>query len=132
LKRHEELGLPGPDDKPYWEKIEVVAKYLGTDGCSGPAFEVYVRACWEHDIHYRTGQTLYGLPLTRADADAIFRERHQEFSVFGRLSPMSWWRWLGLRIGGGSSWKGVSEARGPVPVGTAPLQLPRLRDDNAP
>lgn len=104
MKTYALLGLPGPQDATYWEKIERRAKDLGTDGCSGPAFEVYVRACWEHDIHYRTGATLFGRSITRAQADAIFRERIQDDSYFGYLSPMSWWRWAGLRAFGGNSW----------------------------
>lgn len=106
MKTHDALGLPGPGDAPYWEKVAFVSRALKTDGCSGPALEVYTRACYEHDIHYRTGQTIYGRTLTRADADAVFRERHQELSALGVWCPMAWWRWLGVRLFGGSSWRG--------------------------
>lgn len=105
MKTYERLGLPGPQDAAYWEKVEARAKELGTDGCSGPTLQLYVRACWEHDIHYRTGCTLYGRRITRAEADTIFRERHLEASPLGGLSPMAWWRWLALRAFGSRAWR---------------------------
>ena len=88
----------------YWKAVEVRAAELATDGCSGPTLPVRVFACREHDIHYRTHKTIFGRPVTRKQADVVFRERHQAVSWFGYASPMAWWRWAGLRIGGGPSW----------------------------
>ena len=89
----------------YRAHVRSLAARLGSDGCTGvPDF--FRDACLEHDIAYRTGKTVDGVPLTRARADAIFRRRIQTDSWFGRLSPMSWWRWAGVRFLGGSSWRG--------------------------
>jgi len=97
---HERFGLPRWDADPaYWEKVAYVAKQLGTDGCTA-VVDIYIDSCFEHDIHCRTHQTLYGRPLTSADAAAIFRERIQQQSVLGRLSPVSWWRWAAVRVFG--------------------------------
>jgi hypothetical protein len=92
----------------YRELVRRRARELDSDGCSGvPDF--YRDACLEHDIHYRTGRTLSGVPLTRAKADAIFRKRIQQMSVLGVLSPVALWRWAGVRLFGGSSWQGAKE-----------------------
>lgn len=107
MKCHERLGLPGPADAAYWEKIRVRADELGSDGCSGPALQIHVLGCYEHDVHYRTGLTLYGRLLTRREADAIFFERMQEFSFLNGFSPLSWWRWLVLRAFGAGAWQGA-------------------------
>lgn len=100
---HERFGLPGPHDAAYWEKVRFTAHQLETDGCTGVA-DIYVDSCYEHDIHCRTHRTVYGRALTSADAAAIFRERIQEFSWLGRLSPVSWWRWAAVRVFG-PQWK---------------------------
>lgn len=90
-------------DKHYWKRVKQRAKELGADGCSGvPDF--YLHACLEHDIHYRTHHTLDGVLLTRAEADAIFRKRIQQMSKLKRFSPMSYWRWVGVRIFGRRAW----------------------------
>lgn len=90
----------------YWERVRLKAAELGADGCSGvPDF--YKDCCDEHDIHYRTKHTLDGQPISRPEADVRFRECIQSRSGFGRLSPLSWWRWLGVRIFGGKAWSDV-------------------------
>lgn len=104
MKRHAEYGLPGPKDTGYWSRVRARAKELNADGCTGVA-DIYVDSCFEHDIHYRTHATLYGDPLSRADADQILRERIQEFSFLDGFSPMAWWRWAGVRLFGGPSWR---------------------------
>ena len=83
----------------YWVMIRRKARALKSDGCTGvPDF--YLDCCLEHDIHYRTGKTLGGKPLTRAQADARLRRCIQSRSVFGWFSPMSWWRWAAVRLFG--------------------------------
>lgn len=78
----------------------------------------------EHDIVYRIGRRPilihheaggyelgYGEPVTRAWADARFRSVIQSLSIVRRaylpgwLSPMSWWRWTGVRLGGRRTWE---------------------------
>lgn len=83
----------------YWQRVRARAHALGSDGCTKvPDF--YVDCCYEHDVHVRTGLTLQGQALTKADADARFRQCIQQHSPLGRLSPLSWWRWAGVRLYG--------------------------------
>lgn len=88
----------------YWLQIRRWAKKVKSDGCSGvPDF--YRDACLEHDYHYANAKTWYGDPVTRAQADARFRKVIQWKSPFGIFSPMSWWRWAGLRLFGEAAWE---------------------------
>src|SRR3990167_4288222 len=104
MKQHELLNLPGTEDKAYWVLVKQKARDLEADGCSGvPDF--YVDSCLEHDIHYRTHATVYGLELTRTEADAVLRERIQEMSWLDGFTPMAWWRWAGDRLFGSRAWK---------------------------
>jgi hypothetical protein len=89
--------VPGERD-PYWFIVREVARRMESDGCTGVA-DFHCDACYEHDIHWRTGKTITGLPLTTAQANRRFRKVIQSRSTFGRFSPMSWWRWLGVTIG---------------------------------
>lgn len=94
-----------PNDDYYWARVRLRAAELDSNCCSGvPDF--YPDACKEHDIHYRTHQTIDGYAITRAEADAWFRRRIQQRSHFGRLSPMSWWRYFGVRLFGRRAWTG--------------------------
>ena len=89
-------------------QVRTRAAELRSDGCSGPALDAFHRdACLEHDVHYRTGQTLDGQPISRPEADALFRRRMQAASIFGPLSPMAWWRWTAVRLFGRCSWRGA-------------------------
>lgn len=94
-----------PKDDVYWDRVRARARELGSDGCTAvPDF--YLDSCLEHDIHYRTHAWLDGSPITRSQADQRFREVIQSRSWFGVASPMSWWRWAGLRLGGDAAWEG--------------------------
>ncbi len=88
----------------YWSRVRKKAAELQSDGCSG-VLDVYLECCEEHDVHYRTHQTIDGKPITRAEADQQLRNCIQEKSRFGVFSPVSWWRWLGLRLVGGWAWE---------------------------
>ena len=75
----------------YRAAIRARALELGSDGCSWvPDF--YVDACYEHDVHYRTHKTLDGRMLTFEEANHWLGERIKTMSIFGRWSPMAWWR----------------------------------------
>lgn len=88
------LPLP-PKEALYWDLVRLKAVALGSDGCTGvPDF--YLDACYEHDIHWRTGFTLLGDPITYAEANTRFRRVIQSRSPFGRFSPMAWWRYWGV------------------------------------
>ena len=56
-----------------------------------------MQACYEHDCHYRTHKTIFGSPITKAQADYILKRRIQQRSLFGNYSPMAYWRWWALR-----------------------------------
>ncbi len=88
-----------PDcDSPYWRHVKVGALYLESDGCTLVS-DLFLDACYEHDIHWRTGRTVYGNVITRKQANTRFRRVIQSRSRFGGCSPLSWVRWLGVSIG---------------------------------
>lgn len=92
----------GPKKHPrqtYWDQVRDKAAALGADGCT-KATGAYVECCLEHDIHYRTGHTIAGEPITRRAADARFRSCMQSRSRLGWYSPMAWARWAAVRIFG--------------------------------
>jgi hypothetical protein len=90
--------------KLYWSDVHARAMEINSDGCSGvPDWLIWT--CWEHDIHYRTHKMLDGEAITRAQADYVFRRRIQQCSGWGRLSPVSWWRWVALKLFGMRAWK---------------------------
>ena len=102
------------DREEYWQRVRERAAELGSDGCSGvPDF--YLDCCLEHDIHYRTGYRLDGTRLTREDADTQLRQCIQARSTFGRLSPMAWWRWAGVRLFGQRAWPNWTAPTTPNP-----------------
>lgn len=96
------------DDPLYRQAVWTLGRRLGSDGCTGVA-DWYLIACYDHDIAYRTGLTLDGRPLTRAEADRRFRWAIQHESRLGRLAPMAWWRWIGVRLFGYFAWGGWSQ-----------------------
>jgi len=92
--------------KEYWNLVRKRAHELNSDGCSGvPDF--YLDCCLEHDIAYRTGKTITGRTQTREEADLCLRECIQARSLFGKWSPMSWWRYWAVRLLAKKSWQGV-------------------------
>lgn len=105
------IPLPDIHDKDYWASIKTWANApklknpseKNSDGCTGVR-DLYVQACWEHDYHYTYARTFYGDPIDRSFADHRFRDVVQMLSVFHQESPLSWWRWVGLRIFGGKAW----------------------------
>lgn len=83
----------------YWDHVYAKAAQLNSDGCSYVT-EAFHRCCLEHDIAYRTGRRVDGSTISRRAADKRFRECMQMRSRFGKLSPMAWWRWAGVRLFG--------------------------------
>ena len=86
-----------PANHPYWGRVRWVAKEMGSDGCTGVA-DWHLDACYEHDLHWRTGLTLDFKPITTAQANRRFRLVIQSRSWCGRLSPLSWLRWIGVTV----------------------------------
>ena len=84
-------------DRVYWSLVRERARAIKADGCSGvPDWMVWT--CYEHDIHYRYHMTLEGGHIDKAQADYCLRVRIQQGSAMGVLSPVSWWRWAGVRV----------------------------------
>ena len=92
----------------YWEKVKQHARALKGDGCTSSPDLFYARCCDEHDIHYRTGRTLEGKFISRADADKRLFQCMKEAGktpVVGRfLVPCVYW--VGVRLFGKGSWRG--------------------------
>lgn len=86
--------------------VEALAASIGSDGCSGvPDF--YRCCCVVHDLAYKFRMDPWGRPVrTKKTADKNFRKCIQGHSRLGVLSPMSWWRWLGVKRFGQRPWDG--------------------------
>lgn len=84
-------------DSFYWDHVRTAAAMLQSDGCTGVK-DVYVDSCLEHDIHWRTGRTIYGVPITKQQANERFRRVIQSRSKLGRFSPLSWWRFGAVSV----------------------------------
>jgi hypothetical protein len=105
------------DTPEYWRCVEQRARALDTDGCSG-LLQAYQHYCWEHDIHYRTHETLFREPIGKWKADAIFAWRHLRHGS-PAAAAVGAGRWLGLTVGGWFAWYG--EGRGsPVACAETP------------
>jgi hypothetical protein len=99
---------PPPSDTSYWDRIRGKAAALGSDGCT-MVTEMFVDCCYRHDIEYKTGRSIEGVPLSRREIDRRFRECIQSRSRLGRFSPVSWIRWSGVRVFGGLFRKEIEE-----------------------
>jgi hypothetical protein len=80
----------------YKQRVLREAARIHSDGCSGvPDF--YWTVCLEHDVHYATHEDFFtGESITQEDADRYLKWGIQFHSVFGRWSPMAWWRYWAL------------------------------------
>lgn len=87
------------ESAPYWGRVRHVARQLGSDGCTGVK-DWYLDSCFEHDIHWRLGQTIDGYLISIAEANTRLRLVIQSRSRFGVLSPLSWGRYVGTSIFG--------------------------------
>lgn len=103
----------------YWNWIATESIAINSDGCSAvPDF--YLKCCQQHDLSYyyaRCPRSAYrahitgsmnswadAKTLTQSAADINFRRCIQQNSKLGRFSPMSWWRWLALKVVGKKAW----------------------------
>jgi hypothetical protein len=82
-----------------YQLLQDKAAELKFDGCTG-VIDFYVDCCNHHDFMYRTGNNIRGIPVSRKEADAEFRRCMQSRSRLGICNPMSWWRWIGVRLFG--------------------------------
>ena len=83
-------------DREYWSRVRDRALEINSDGCSGVP-DWFVWTCYEHDVHYALHEMLSGLVIDFRTANYVLRVRIQQGSAFGRASPMSWWRWAGVK-----------------------------------
>lgn len=92
----------------YWQRVKEHARALKGDGCTSSPDLFYRRCCDEHDIHYRTGKTVDGEPITRAQSDArLFQcmKNAGKTPVVGRfILPAVYW--TAVRLFGGRAWRG--------------------------
>lgn len=101
--------VPPLEDLKFWAEVEHQAKVLNSDGCTAVT-DFRIECCWRHDIAYSTGKDVDGLPISKKEADALFRECIQSRSPLRhiglqKLSPMSWIRWAGVSLFGRGIWK---------------------------
>jgi hypothetical protein len=93
--------LPGRDNKSYWAAVRRRAAELGSDGCTkSPDFDL--DPCLEHDVHWRTGRTIFGDPITECEANNRFRQMLRAGSRFRRwlgFSPLAGAYWVGVTFG---------------------------------
>lgn len=99
-------------DAAYWERVKKWAKAAKADGCTHvPDF--HIECCWQHDRGYQVGSNVDGeVYAGRDEIDAEFRKCMQNRSPLGVLSPMSWWRFWGVRAFGWMPWRDESKGRG--------------------
>lgn len=83
--------------------IDRIKEFIQSDGCT-IVVDICVEACIEHDFYYTTKMHFTGHKITRAEADALFREAIQRYSILGNGSPLSFWRWMAVRSMGWIFW----------------------------
>jgi len=88
------------ENEEFWKRVEARAKALGSDGCTAVS-EWNQRCCWLHDTMLITGMDMDGNAVSREEADYLFWEcnRLRAKSRLSYLSPRSWVRYVGVRIG---------------------------------
>ena len=93
----------------YWDRVKAHAHALKGDGCTSSPDLTYRLCCDEHDIHYRTGKTIDGTPITRAEADKklfdCMREQGRTPVVGKFLIPAFYY--LGVRLLARKAWQGA-------------------------
>ena len=81
----------------HWRNI----RSFTSDGCTGVP-DLDIRNCCEvHDYMYHHGMSTAMEPVTRAEADRIFREL---ILAHGR-PVVAWVYWAGVRLLGGGIWR---------------------------
>lgn len=69
---------------------------IQADGCTGVT-ELFHECCVYHDLGYRFHIDIYGNPIERDQVDANFRKCMQSKSWMRWFSPVSWYRYAGVR-----------------------------------
>ena len=94
-------------DKTYWTRVKEHAKALKGDGCTSSPDFWFHRCCNEHDIAYRTGKTVDGVEVTRAEADnqlfVCMKKRNKDPLISKWILPALYWS--AVRLFGRGAWK---------------------------
>lgn len=83
--------------------INVISDLIKSDGCTNVT-DLYFPACVVHDFWYSYHLDFDGTEISKQEADKRFRKYMQKLSPFGIFSPMSWWRWVGVKAFGKKFW----------------------------
>lgn len=96
------------DKRPYWQQVKEAAKALNGDGCTSAPDFFYRQCCDEHDVHYRTGHTTQGVPISRLTSDgrlfACMRKRGKTPILGTVIVPVLYWS--AVRLFAWGAWKG--------------------------
>lgn len=88
--------------------LKRIESFVDSDGCTGvPDF--YHWGCVLHDWCYRTHIDFAGSDITKDQADLLLRDYIRSKSLFGRFSPMAWWRWRGVKYLAERPWERYGE-----------------------
>lgn len=95
------------------EHYRALAKLVKADGCSSAPDLWFKECCDTHDVNYRTGEDCDGNPITRAQADKLFRQCLHKSAItpFGRY-VLSWVYWGAVRAFGGRYYQQSNSSTG--------------------
>jgi len=88
----------------YHDQLKLLAKSIGSDGCTKAFDFICIECCWEHDWTYVTGLTPQGRVVDKEYADRRFRDCFQAHMSLRWLNPISWWRYLAVVKFGHGVW----------------------------
>lgn len=111
----------------YWDWIEAEAKAINSDGCT-LVTELFRPCCLQHDLGYywaKDPRDAYvkwlqlaienpwqeARTVGRDEVDIQFRDCIQSKSRVEHFSPISWLRYVGVRIGGWWAWRKHRKSR---------------------
>ncbi len=88
--------------------VDRIAAFINSDGCTGvPDF--YKNGCILHDWCYRTHLDFSGNGIQKDTADRLLRDYIRSKSLFGKFSPMAWWRWRAVKYVAEKPWDRYGE-----------------------
>jgi len=90
-------------DARYWRHVTDNARAIHTDGCT-LVKDFYVLACWEHDLHYRTGRNWLGEDVGYWWSNRRLGTAIRYFSILHGWSLLAVTRFLGTTLGGWIAW----------------------------
>ena len=87
-------------------QLHILARLLEANGCTSAPDLCFEDCCNGHDVEYRTGKTIDGEPVSRAEADAKFlrcmsERAKQDKAAAAVLAPIYY---AAVRVFGESHW----------------------------